>query len=236
MLEQERNLIDNNEVIDFNKYYDPKNILFICPKFLDKKHFSKIAEYYLPVDTGIEIECTVPNNWDKNWLDFLNPIENRSGSEELRLRIPSGLDGFNMIFNLCEHLNQKNYILTQSANHYHVDISRYEENIKDIKNDNYIISWVKNELLKWDHVNELRGNGFVFLKKKDTIEIRTGKMTFNYSEMIKDIIYSHYIVKYVKYYSNNIKNIKHLNNIKLKNYLMLNGSTLINNRVINFTL
>lgn len=221
----------------FSEYISGNNPLMICPKFLSEKHFGNQAKDYLPVDTGIEIECNVPKDWNKDWLDLPGIIANKSDGQELRLRVPSGLEGFKIIWNICEHLNSNNYILTESAIHFHIDISEHEENIKVVQNDKDLINYCKNELLKWDHVNEITsGNGFNFFKKSNTIEIRCGKMTFDYKEMIKDIIWSHYIVKYVKEYANQKENIHYQNLIMQKREFELTGSTLIKNRVIHINL
>lgn len=215
--------------------YNPNNPLFICPSVLTVEHFSDIANAYLPVDTGIEIECNVPENWKKEWLDDIpNIVENLSSETELRVRVKPGLVGFNTIFELCKHLNEKNYILTNSAIHYHVDISGFESDIKNLLeiDKGETKKWVDSQILLWDHVKSFVGNSHVFFKKKNTIEIRCGKMTFSYPEMIKDIVLSHYIVKYVKQRSVNAELIDFVERNNTINNLMITASELIARRFV----
>lgn len=214
--------------------YDPENLLFNCPIILPSEHFSKTALDLLPVDTGIEIECDVPNGWNKDWLtnDIPDIISNTSSSDELRIRVGSGLDGFKTIYKLCEHLNSRNYIITKSAIHFHVDITGCEDNIKKIQKDPDVNDWIKKQLLSWDHVNEISGRCYVFFKKHNTIEIRCGKMTFDYREMIKDIVLSHYIVKYVKLKSKRSEFEVFKERIDFKNSMMIKSTELIGQRII----
>jgi len=218
--------------MNYKEYAPDINPLFICPKFLLEEHFEEQALIYLPVDTGMESECSAPSEWNKGWLDLPGVIENRSTSDEMRLRIPGGLAGFKLIWDICEHFNSKNYILTQSANHYHIDISGKEETIRPVMNDSYLNNFIKKELLSWDHVHQITGSAYIFFKKPNTIEIRCGKMTFNYSEMIKDIVRSHYIVKYIYEYSLNKDYYKHEQLIKQKKEFELKASDVIKNRTI----
>lgn len=105
-----------------------------------------------------------------------------------------------------------------------------------MENDDKLRNFCKNELLSWDHVNSIGGNGYNFFKKKNTIEIRCGKMTFDYSEMIKDIILSHYIVKYVKYYAQNIDIISFQDALKFRKEMDLKAKDLIEHRFVPFEL
>lgn len=220
-------------MFNYSKYITKDNPLSICPKYLLEEHFGKQANDYLPCDTGIEIECNVPENWNRNWLDLPGIIENRSDMHELRLRIPGGLKGFKLIWDICEHLNSKNYILTESAIHYHVDISGHVDQIKEISTDDFIKNFVKNEILRWDHVNAItNGSGYVFFKKNNTIEIRCGKMTFNYQEMLKDILWSHYIIKYVKEYAVKKEYIQYNELVKNRKETELKAADLIKHRFI----
>lgn len=216
--------------------YDSENLLFNCPVILPSEHFSKTALDILPVDTGIEIECDTPPGWNKDWLndDIPGIISNTSCSDELRVRIRPGLDGFKDIYKLCEHLNSRNYILTDSAIHFHVDITGCEDDIKKIQDDPEINDWIKNQLLSWDHVNEIVGRGYVFFKKHNTIEIRCGKMTFDYQEMIKDIVLSHYIVKYVKTKSKESDFQILKRTLEFKNLMFIKSTELIGQRFIPF--
>jgi hypothetical protein len=220
----------------FSEYISEENPLKICPKFLLEEHFGKQALDYIPVDTGIEIECNMPDNWEKNWLNLPNIIENSSSSSELRLRIPPGLSGFKLVWDICEHLNSQNYILTQSAIHFHIDITGHIDNIKKVSEDKNLLNFCESELLKWDHVHEITGTAFNFFKKSNTIEIRCGKMTFDYQEMIKDIIWSHYIVKYIKEYASNIEMHRYVNMLKSKKELELKAKDLIKNKVVKILL
>lgn len=222
--------------MNYYQYVAKHNPLIICPEHLLKEHFGFQAQDYLPVDTGIEIECDAPKGWDKSWLNLPGVIDNQSTRDELRLRIKPGLDGFKTVWDICDHLNRNNYILTESAIHYHIDISGHEQNIRNVAEDHKLRKFCRDELLSWDHVNSISGDGFVFFKKNNTIEIRCGKMTFNYSEMIKDIIWSHYIVKYVKEYAMNIDIISFQDMLKIKQEMDLKAKDLIKHRFIPFAL
>lgn len=215
--------------------YNPENLLFICPTILPSDHFSKTALDFLPVDTGIEIECNVPKDWDKSWLDDIPGIVNNfSTRQELRIRVRPGLEGFNTIYNLCNHLNSKNYILTESAIHFHVDITGFEDNIRKIHKDTELNKWIKEQILAWDHIQKITGSGYIFFKKHNTIEIRCGKMTFNYQEMIKDIVLSHYIVKYIKLKSEFSDFQIFKKRLDFENLMFIKSTELIGQRFIPF--
>lgn len=224
--------------ISFNDYYNEDCLLFINPLLLEDK-WEEIALHYLPHDTGIEIECSLQEHYTKEVFNNIpNLVENLSTNDEQRFRIPSGLDGFKCLFNICEALKQ-NCLYSQSGIHYHIDM-RHVYN--KLVTNSFICNtekYVLNELESWDYKGTYNskkvGGWYRFQAGFQTIEFRIGEMTFEYPQMVKRICHGHYIVKMLSLINSSINEfifLKKLENIAISEKSIIFASEMIQNKRI----
>lgn len=238
-----------NNIESFESYYNPENFIFKYPCVLEDNIFEQQALHYLPVDSGIEVECNLLTN--VNVFDNISGLkENKSDSSELRFRIAPGLAGMKALYNICK-LMKSNCALTDSGIHFHIDFTEHFEIIKCDEFLSEIKNFILNELDSWDYkgsynsrnVNANYSCWVKFQSSYKTIEIRICEMSFDYDVLIKRLIHSHYIRKNILLaYNNYIKNsYKELINNKDQNNfdddkIYANMHNLLNNNFINVNL
>jgi len=243
MIEESKNLTK------FHKdYYKKDNFIFINPTVLNVSVFGEQALAYLPVDTGIEIECSVKSGYSKSlWDEIPGLIENNSTSGEQRLRIPPGMEGLNALYHICEVLNES-FIKSNQGYHFHIDMtSCYHKITKD--SVSYAQSWMLKELDTWQDkgdynsrnvsFNSMSASWIRFQSGFKTMEIRVGRMTFNYKELVEMIVHAHYIGTYfreslkISEYLTYVEDIKReKKTLESNNLVLKTAPSLIANRVV----
>ena len=186
-------------MLEFNRYYNQDEILFSRPDNLPENQYEEFANYYMPVDTGIEIECSLKENVSVRIFDNIPFIvENRSSSSELRLRIPSGIKGFKCLFEICEKLKE-HCLLSNSGIHIHVGFNESQFNILKEKAEEYKED-ILSELDTWNYKgtynarNLNTSRNWVRLHTTyNTMEVRICEMTFDYKLLIKRILHVQYL-------------------------------------------
>lgn len=210
----------------FEEYYNEDNLLFLNPTILDNlkdynSEYTKLEEqaiYYLPYNTGIEIECNVQRNWSPSLYDELDLVANRSDIYEQRIQIYPGLRGAVSLYKYLQIL-QEYGIHTTSGIHIHVDVSKFtkyqysdqkfslssskSESLGEYfkKHSDFILkeldSWGYKGTYNQREVRGSKGGWFGYRSEKDSVEIRICEMTFDYRVLIKRIVHCQYIVKYL---------------------------------------
>jgi hypothetical protein len=174
--------------------------LFTNPYRYENSIHEDVADVLLPVDTGIEIECHINDNYDINFFrNIPNIIEVKSCTNEQRFRIPPGIKGLRCLYDISKNL-KKYCITTDSGIHIHSDATDYSEFINN-ENMKEASSWILKALDYWEYdgkynVRQFGMSGGVWIRYQSyfkSIEIRIFKMTFNYSKLLKIIIDSHLI-------------------------------------------
>ena len=186
------------------------DILAVCPIALDRDNpdVIKVSNYYLPFSTGFEIECFKQEGYNEyNFTSIPNIIEVINDNSEQRYRIPSGIDGFICLYEICKQLRLNSYENPLSGIHYHIDCTDFYE---DLSNDfiNEIVEGLLIKLDSWNYKGTYNRRGFSgsniggqWVRKQlffKTLEFRIGEMTFDYSLMFKRITHLQEIVKDLK--------------------------------------
>ncbi len=210
----------------FEEYYNEDNLLFLNPTILDnlKEHnneYTKLEEqaiYYLPYNTGIEIECDVQPNWSSSLYNELDLVANASSTFEQRIQIYPGLRGAVTLYKYLEILQQYG-IHTTSGIHIHIDVSKFIKYVYDDGKFALVASeskslgeyfqkhseFILKELDTWGYkgtynrreVRVHKGGWFGYRSEKNSVEIRICEMTFDYRVLIRRIVHCQYIVKYL---------------------------------------
>lgn len=185
------------------------SIIQATPVVLDSNDIAvqELALFYLPYSTGFEIECCNKEGVPLSVYDNIPLVmEAPCCSDELRFRIPSGIDGLKALYNISQHLKEHALLNPQSGIHYHVDCSEIYDNL----NDNFIAKhseWILKELDTWGYkgtynkrICEFSGsrNYTRFKNSTKTMEFRIGEMTFSYELLFKRIVHVNAIVRKLK--------------------------------------
>jgi hypothetical protein len=238
-----------NDVASFESYYNSENFIFKYPYILDDNIFEQQALHYLPVDSGVEVECNLLTN--SNVFDTIDGLkENRSSTSELRFRIAPGLPGMKALYNICK-LMKSNCALTDSGIHFHIDFTDHFNIINDSIFFSKIKDFILNELDSWDYKGSYNARDVKidyrcwvrFSSRYKTIEIRICEMSFDYEVLIKRLIHCHYIRKnillaYNKYIKNSYEELINSNaqNDFDDDKIYANMHNLLNNNFINVNL
>ncbi len=166
---------------------------------------SKSVEYInslLPYSTGFEIECFKKPSFNiEAFKSIPNILEVNIDAEEQRFRIPSGINGFICLQEICNQL-VINSQYSDSGVHYHVDMSNTFHYITSETIEN--LDWVLKELESWNYKGKFNrkgisiGHNYTWLRFSSefkTAEFRLGEMTFDYQLMVKRIIHANDIVR-----------------------------------------
>lgn len=176
----------------------------------------RIADSMLPVDTGIEIECTIKEDSrrgrtrDSIFASIENIVAVECDSAELRFRIPSGIKGMICLYDISEALIQHAELNPASGNHYHIDFTSHYDKVTETsstrdrhlrKHNDWLIKAIKhwnykgtyNSMLYTTHRSAIR-----LATEHKTIEYRIGEMTFDYELLIKRIINCQNITRRLK--------------------------------------
>ena len=181
-------------------------ILKTIPLALDveDKIVQKLALFYFPYSVGFEIETMTENIRIFDEIPYL--MENSSGSNELRFRIPNGIKGIQCLFNISIYLKKYAELNPDSGIHYHIDCT----DVYDLFTPDFINNYseyILTELDKWEYKGTYNPRKCVFsssrnwVRFKDTLktmEIRIGEMTFDYELLFERIRHSSEIVKTLK--------------------------------------
>jgi len=162
----------------------------------------------LPFSTGFEIECDYGADYREEAFKSIPYImEVNNSSWEQRYRIPNGFAGFVCLYLISDQLKRNSAINQGSGIHYHIDMT---DCFHRIKNNTQFIdanrNWILEELDTWNYkgkynhrdVNLSGAKWLRFSYEWRTAEFRCGEMTFNYSELVKNIIHANDIIRRVK--------------------------------------
>lgn len=173
----------------------------------DDEAVIELGYYYLPYSTGFEIECCNKEDIPISiYKDLPYIIEAPCERDELKFRIPAGIDGLKALWHISEALKQNAMLNPNSGIHYHVDCSE----VWDQFNDNLITKhsqWVLSELDTWGYLGTFNSRKCVFSESRNytrfknstkTMEFRIGEMTFRYELLFKRIVHVNQIVRKIK--------------------------------------
>jgi len=181
-----------------------KDNLCYNPSFLpdDDVGIKEVANFYLPFDTGFEVECNRGNNFNiENFQNIPNIKAVNIDSYEQRFRIPPGLEGFKCLYNISEQLKLNSIPNLGSGIHYHIDFTKYYHylNERSIAQHKF---WILNELDTWNYNGTYNNRDMQFSRcwvrchnTYKTLEFRIGEMTFEYDILLKRIMHLQRIVK-----------------------------------------
>lgn len=188
-----------------------QELLFTNPKALDvlDPDVNKVSNFYLPYSTGFEIECAKDDNFSHAaFLAIPNIMDFSADSSEQRFRIPSGIKGFQCLFDITIELKKNSLLNPLSGIHYHVDFTDSYHFIKEstIKG---ITDTILQELDTWDYKGTYNTRGISlsmahqwirFQPTFKTMEIRIGEMTFEYDLLVKRITHANELATRIKSY------------------------------------
>lgn len=183
---------------------------------LEDEEMINLANDYLPYSTGFEIECHYGPNYNKtNFESIPNIIKVSNDSSEQRYRIPFGIKGILCLYNISQQLKLNSLLNPGSGIHIHVDMTdtvkrKYEDKSMYgglIPEAVWIMdnqAWILDELDTWGYkgtyntrtVIQHKGGWLGF--RGSTAEFRCGEMTFEYNELLKNIVSANSIIKRVK--------------------------------------
>jgi hypothetical protein len=169
---------------------------------LSDKRLINLADSFLPVDTGIEIECNFKNGCNQSNFNISGLIQINCDKSEQRFRIPPGIKGLICLYELCEQLKLFSELNPKSGIHYHVDFTEHFDKVDDSflkENEKQIVQ----SLDSWDYIGNYNKKKVSFFKTSwvrfhkslKTIEFRIGEMSFDYELLVKRIIHCHKIRK-----------------------------------------
>lgn len=196
-----------------------KRCIYDTPLVMESftEDFKDIIRKLLPVDTGIEIECSTGN---LDLEDAKKEFENIPGlvdfkhRGEVNLRIAPGYKGMIALYKATQVLKKYYTLNPLSGIHYHVDFRDAftdEDNHKGMSVFDALINGREEEILEhfddWDYKGTYNARGVRINSKSvwvsfrthyKTMEVRIGEMTFDYSLIIKRILNCHEIAKKIK--------------------------------------
>jgi hypothetical protein len=176
------------------------------------KSLLRVANSYLPYDTGIEIECSYKKGFYAESIKAFKNIPHIKavdcdGSEQ-RFRIPKGINGLICLYHLSLALKKYSNLNPDSGIHYHIDctdisLKRYciIANRHTMSPDTFILKALKS----WGYTGTYNSwqvsrqkTAVRFHARYQTIEFRIGEMTFDYELLIKRIINCQNITRKLK--------------------------------------
>lgn len=182
---------------------------------LEDEEMIELANHYLPYSTGFEIECHQGAGFNKEaFTDIPHIMAVNVDSHEQRFRIPNGIAGILCLYHISEQLKIHSQLNEGSGIHYHIDMTGMV-NLPDQKFVYDNKEWILNELDSWGYkgrynsrdvgLGKGRWLGFRKFKgceissyNKETAEFRCGEMTFEYKELLKNIVHANSIMKRVR--------------------------------------
>lgn len=205
----------------YRPYRRVKDYVFHSPLLLstitDPK-LIQLANDMMPKSVGIEIECnmeptTITNSAHNAIFRAIpNIIAVDNDSSEQRYRIPAGINGMIVLYKICELLKEHSTLNLGSGIHYHIDASNwmfsfssrneFEEILSMYYENNTRFDWMLDRVNHWNYKGNYNSrivstskNAIRLHETNETIEFRTGEMTFDYELMIRRIISAQTIVK-----------------------------------------
>lgn len=189
-------------------YFFP-HTLFLLPKAQQD-----IVNNMLPGDTGFEIECRT--NVDSSYtvstqLIKLGVIESNCGFQEIRFRIPRGIQGLVILHNCLEYLKTVCHPNPASGIHYHIDCRDLDWNavsyaFQRLRNNGWN-KYLLDPLVSWGykgHYNEWKisenKQAVRLCEYYKTVEFRIGEHTLDYNLIVHRIVHCHKLVKNWKAY------------------------------------
>jgi len=180
--------------------------------FNDNDEAAIIASSLLNRSVGIEIECDQSSFFDfNNFKSIKNILDVNIDSKEQRFRIPIGLSGLKVLYEICKQLKINSELNPLSGIHYHIDCTNdwliIENNIDNLKQQ----EWLLEELDTWEYKGTYNkreiSETITWVRIQSmfkTLEFRIGEMTFDYTLMCKRIFHLTEIVnKLIILLSNN---------------------------------
>lgn len=174
---------------------------------VDSEDVNKVGNYYLPYSTGFEIECEQGSSFNvENFLNIPYILDVNVDSYEQRFRIPSGIKGIQCLYNISQELIKNSLLNKGSGIHYHID---FTDCFDSLNNDNIKLNsdWILKELDTWEYKGNYNSrkcqfntahNWVRFQSCFNTMEIRIGEMTFDFSLLFKRIVHANQIARKLK--------------------------------------
>jgi hypothetical protein len=185
-----------------------KDAIYECPLVIPSmtKTLVKIADWYLPYSTGIEIECSSTYDYSETPFIDLGLITVNTDQSEQRYRFNTGVKGLIEIYKTCELLKKLSLLNLNSGIHYHIDLTDcFDKVVNAYKTNENCFNWILDELDSWGYTGNFndrkvtRYKTYVKLHSLyKTVEIRIGEMTFDYKLMITRILHCQNIAKKVR--------------------------------------
>lgn len=181
-----------NELIEGLVFTNPS----ILPTIIN--NYEAVGKYYLPASIGIEIESHLPqNNFSKftNEIRKFNLLDFSYWESEQQFRIREGYKGLVELYNVLEVFKELVQLNPLSGIHFHVDLTKYWDNLdrelfieqkgedvlKDLDSWNYIGTYNQREF------RNRKGGWIGFREVYKTAECRIMEMTYDYTLLAKRI-------------------------------------------------
>ena len=187
-------------------YKKAKGLAFVNPLLLTEKKHIDIVNKMFPRSTGIELEIknkditfsTCLRTYNETLRIKYDLMSSETSINETRLRLYPGHRGLVSLYKFMKDLDQIAYYNHESGIHYHIDFPEYFDLSKQYlhldeyckKNNN----WVCNALDHWRYDGNYNSRNFTTHKTWvklhatcKTIEFRIGKMSFDYSHLVRRI-------------------------------------------------
>lgn len=181
-----------------------------------------IVNQMFPVDTGFEIECLtrhdISNGQMNRDIHDLGAVHVNCDSMEKRFRIPAGVKGLIVLFDILKYLKETCHPNPSSGIHYHIDCTDLDwysgafynpNNVKNIfANDHHAFDkFLLDPIKSWGYegtFNQWRVSDYkTAVRLHDeyqTIEFRIGEHSFDYNLIVHRITHCHSLVKKLKTY------------------------------------
>ena len=169
--------------------------------FVFKKNDTEAVEaasVLLTRSVGIEIECYKKDE-GFNLEDFTsisNILDVNIDASEQRFRIPTGLKGFQCLYEITKALKKNSALNLGSGIHYHIDMTDVFDKIETYEEEVKKAEWILKELDSWNYTGMYNkreiSNTLTWVRiQRDfkTLEFRIGEMTFDYTLMCTRILH-----------------------------------------------
>lgn len=194
-----------------SNYKNVRTLVKECPYLLESVKDSKllkVANSMMPKSVGLEFECAlIDENTKEEVLDLLTNVQGvitfHYTKSETSFRIAEGYKGMIALYKVLEIFKRYYAINPSSGIHYHVSTMLNMDNLNDrvghvinphTSTPNFL-KWSLNALDRWGYKGQFNERKICFNKewiklhtRYDTIEYRIGKMTFEYSKIMKRIL------------------------------------------------
>jgi hypothetical protein len=186
-----------------------RGAIYSCPSLLldMPSKYRRIADNYLPVESGIEIEAVVKEgkrvsefNQKLSAISGISQYNQSSDTNEVRIRICGGIAGMLALEQALELVKDYYDLNPKSGIHYHVSFSMTSYLGSNFTKNNK--EWVLNSLKCWNYTGTY--NQWTISRAKeavriheayDTIEYRIGEMSFDYSLIMKRLVHAQSITR-----------------------------------------